>query len=123
MFREPGLGDTLVEMARGGGSSVDEGAVGARILKGIAERGSKERAFQGWAAADLKTYTVIRRHPVCHPIQRWQLCTVPPPSGGGLAILQTLALLEATGPMSNPKRPQTWPRFATAPQWADADRF
>ena len=123
VFRNPALGDTLEQIARDGGSSFYDGALAARILKGIAELGSKERAFQGWAAADLKNYTVIRRHPVCHPIQRWQLCTVPPPSGGGLAILQTLALLEATGPMSNPKRPQTWQRFATALQWADADRY
>lgn len=47
---------------------------------------------------------------------------MPPPSGGGLAILQTLALLEATGPMPAPTRPNAWQRFATALQWADADR-
>ena len=123
VFRNPALGDTLEQIARDGGTTFYDGALAAQILKVMADLGSKERAFQGWSAADLKNYTVIRRRPVCHPIQRWKLCTVPPPSGGGLAILQTLALLEATGPMSTPKQPQAWQRFAKALQWADADRF
>ena len=123
VFRNPALGNTLEQIARDGGPTFYDGALAGRILKGMADLGSKERAFQGWSAADLKNYTVIRRRPACHPIQRWKLCTVPPPSGGGLAILQTLALLEATGPMSTPKQPQAWQRFATALQWADADRL
>jgi gamma-glutamyltranspeptidase/glutathione hydrolase len=123
VFRNPSLGDTLEQIARNGGPTFYDGALAARILKGMAELGSHDQAFQGWSAADLSNYTVIRRRPVCHPIQRWTLCTVPPPSGGGLAILQTLAFLEATGPMSTPKRPRAWKRFATALQWADADRL
>ena len=123
VFRNPALGDTLEQIARDGGSTFYNGTLAARILKGMADLGSNEQAFQGWSAADLKNYAVIRRRPVCHPIQHRTLCTVPPPSGGGLAILQTLALLEATGPISAPKRPKAWQRFATALQWADADRF
>ena len=121
-FRNPALGATLEQIARAGGPTFYDGALAAQILKGMADLGSNEQAFQGWSAADLKNYSVIRRRPVCHPIQRWRLCTVPPPSGGGLAILQTLALLEATGPMPAPTRPDAWQRFATALQWADADR-
>ena len=122
VFRNPVLGDTLAQIARDGGPTFYDGVLASQILNGIADLGSNEQAFQGWSSADLKNYSVIRRRPVCHPIQRWRLCTVPPPSGGGLAILQTLALLDATGAISTPGRPKAWQRFATALQWADADR-
>ena len=48
---------------------------------------------------------------------------MPPPSSGGLAVLQTLALLNQSNALSGPADPQTWRLLARAQAWADADRL
>src|SRR5690606_8309062 len=35
------------------------------------------------------------REPVCGPYKAWRICGMPPPSSGGVAVLQTLGILEA----------------------------
>ena len=44
--------------------------------------------------ADLAGYKPIKREPVCGPYRVWIVCGMPPPSSGGIAVLQVLALLE-----------------------------
>ena len=44
--------------------------------------------------ADLADYRAIKREALCGPYRVWTVCGMPPPSSGGLAILQILALLE-----------------------------
>ena len=48
---------------------------------------------------------------------------MPPPSSGGLAVLQTLALLNQSNALSGPADPQSWRLLARAQAWADADRL
>jgi gamma-glutamyltranspeptidase/glutathione hydrolase len=43
---------------------------------------------------DLAAYRVRVREPVCAPYRAWTVCGMPPPSSGGIAVLQVLALLE-----------------------------
>ena len=45
-------------------------------------------------SADLADYKPIKREPVCGPYRVWIVCGMPPPSSGGIAILQVLGLLE-----------------------------
>jgi gamma-glutamyltranspeptidase/glutathione hydrolase len=57
---------------------------------------------------DLAGYRALEREPLCGPYRQWRVCSMPPPSSGGVAVLQILGLLERT-------------RFARAPpQSADA---
>lgn len=44
--------------------------------------------------ADLAGYRPIRREAVCGAYRLWRVCGMPPPSSGGIAILQMLTLLE-----------------------------
>ena len=46
------------------------------------------------ALADLADYKPIKREPLCGPYRVWIVCGMPPPSSGGIAILQMLGLLE-----------------------------
>ena len=50
---------------------------------------------------------------------------MPPPSSGGLALLQTLALLSQSTDLarSSAADPQTWLQLASAQAWADADPY
>ena len=44
--------------------------------------------------ADLATYTVKQREPVCTPYRDREICGMPPPSSGGMAVAATLGILE-----------------------------
>ncbi len=45
--------------------------------------------------ADLKQYRPIWRDPVCGPFQQYRVCAMPPPSSGGVHLLQMLNLVDA----------------------------
>jgi gamma-glutamyltranspeptidase / glutathione hydrolase len=51
--------------------------------------------------ADLKQYRSIWRDPVCGPFQQYRVCSMPPPSSGGVHLLQMLNLVDG-------KALQTW---------------
>ena len=123
LFRNPALASTLERLARDGGASFYRGALAQQILAGINALRAEQPGFRRWRPADLEDYTVVRRPPLCHRLLSYRLCTVPPPSSGGLAVLQTLALLNQSRAFSGPTDPDTWRQLARAQAWADADRL
>src|SRR3546814_10847560 len=42
---------------------------------------------------DLLAYRAKRRDPVCMAYRVWRVCSMPPPSSGGITVLQTLGML------------------------------
>ena len=48
----------------------------------------------GMTMADLASYRAIKRTPVCGEYRGYELCSMAPPSSGGVTLLQTLMLLE-----------------------------
>ncbi|WP_449433586.1 gamma-glutamyltransferase [Pseudomonas putida] len=84
----------------------------ARVLQQIAEQGP-EAFYTGEIAEaivaqvrnhpnagllsldDLRGYQAKERTPLCGPYKSWQVCGMPPPSSGGVAVLQTLGILAA----------------------------
>ncbi len=84
----------------------------ARTLTRIAENGADEfylgETARTLAAAmeangglitldDLKNYKAVERTPLTGKYRNYTVITAPPPSAGGLGILQMLAMLEGTG--------------------------
>ena len=123
LFRNPALARTLQTLAQEGGRAFYEGPLAQRIQRGVNALTAQAPNFKGWSANDLASYAVVRRSPLCRVLMKHRVCTVPPPSSGGLAVLQTLALLEATGGFNDPSLPQSWRDLALAESWADADRL
>jgi gamma-glutamyltranspeptidase/glutathione hydrolase len=73
--------------------------------------------------ADLATYQAKPRPPVCASYRAYKVCSMGPPSSGGIAVLMILKQLErfdmaALGPSS----PQAWHLFAESSRLAYADR-
>ncbi|MCP1520480.1 gamma-glutamyltranspeptidase/glutathione hydrolase [Pseudomonas migulae] len=56
---------------------------------------------------DLNGYTAKERAPLCTDYKRWQVCGMPPPSSGGIAVAQILGTLQALEARD--------PRYALAP--------
>jgi len=124
-FRNPALAQTLRQLARKGGPTFYQGPLAQQILRGINALQASEPNFRGWTPADLSNYAVVRRAPLCKQQLQHRICTMPPPSSGGLALLQTLALLNQSTdlPSSSAGMPQVWRQLARAQAWADADRL
>ena len=59
---------------------------------------------------------MVRRTPLCNQQLQHRICTMPPPSSGGLALLQTLALLNQNSNLasSSASEPQVWRQLASA---------
>ena len=72
---------------------------------------------------DLINYRSIERKPVCAPYKAYKVCSMAPPSSGGITVLQIMALLEH----SNAPLQQHWDTdsahaFTQASRLAFADR-
>lgn len=83
------LARTLADLARDA-RSFYEGRVGQAIVEEVQRGGGLI------TAADLKSYQPVWREPLCAPWRDLELCTMPPPSSGGVALVQILRLLEGT---------------------------
>ena len=100
-------GDTLRVIARGGARMFYEGDIAKDMV--LAVRTHEKPGDM--TEADLRNYRALEREPVCGPYRAWRVCSMGPPSSGGVAVLQILGLLQRT-------------RFARAPpQSADALHF
>ena len=86
----PALADTMQLIADKGSIVLREGPIAEEMVKRV-----QSHARPGTLSlADLASYRVIKREPLCGPYRVWTICGMGPPSSGGLAILQALAILE-----------------------------
>lgn len=112
----------------------------AETLQFVAERGSRGLA-QGPIAdymvarvrlherpgtmelSDIAAYRPLKREVLCGPYRIWVICGMPPPSSGGVAILQILGLLEPFElHREAPNSPRAVHLIAEASRLAFADR-
>ena len=111
--------ETLRAIARGGASVFYEGDIAKDMVLAV-----RTHAKPGdLTEADIRSYRAVEREAVCGPYRRWRVCSMGPPSSGGVAVLQMLGLLERTSFARAP--PQSVPAlhlFAEAGKLAYADR-
>lgn len=90
VLRQPELAATLDRIRKNGARDFYEGQT-ARIL-------AEESARAGGTITleDLKAYTVVERAPLTGKYRGYDIITAPPPSSGGLGMLQIMGMLEGT---------------------------
>ena len=111
----------LSRLARQGPDALYAGSTAARIV----ERTRATPLGGSMTLADLASYKVVKRQPLCRPYRVYQIC-VPPPPSSGVGILQLMGLLEQTDiGARGPGDPQAWFLFAEASRimYADRDRY
>lgn len=73
--------------------------------------------------ADLQSYRVVKRDPVCHIYRGHKICGMGPPSSGALTVGQILGILEHFDlPSLGPDSADSWHLMAEASKLAFADR-
>jgi len=87
-FLSPQL-PALRELAKEGPQAFRSGRLGQSLLKTVNAQGGI------WTAEDLQQDFLVIRQPLRTTFQGHEVWTMPPPSSGGVALVQTLAFLEA----------------------------
>ncbi|MCV4188290.1 gamma-glutamyltransferase [Pseudomonas aeruginosa] len=89
LLRQPQLARTLERLGRYGRIGFYEGETADKLLAGVRAGGGV------WSAADLRDYRVIERRPLEVKLANGrELISAPPPSAGGVALAQSLQMLE-----------------------------
>ncbi len=89
VFRQPELAQTLKEIADGGPRAFYEGRIAAEIV-------STEHVLGGIITrADLAGYRAKLRKPLTGTFRGYTILTAPPPSSGGVAVIEMLNILDS----------------------------
>ncbi len=90
-LRQPELARTLERIARLGASEFYEGETARKLAAAMTSHGGHI------TLADLKNYAAVERKPLTARYKGYGLVTAPPPSSGGVGLLQMLGVLEGSG--------------------------
>ena len=90
-LKNPELAQTLRTIAKGGAKAFYTGPIAQAIVDKV-RNAPVNRA--GMTLADLAAYHAVERKPVCGTYRVYRLCSMGPPSSGGVAVLQVLGMLE-----------------------------
>ncbi len=122
-FRNQKLASTLSRLAQGGVDEFYRGQVANDLIADIQLQQNSNERVQTITKEDLASYKIQKRNPICRKYRSWRICSFPPPSGGGIAVLQALGtyeiLLKKFGSESTVNR---WHLLAESLRLADADR-
>ena len=90
-LKNPAFAATLKRIAAGGANAFYTG----EIARDVVHTANSYAANPGdLTTADLASYRAYVRKPVCGPYRSYRVCGVPPPSSGGITVLQMLGMLE-----------------------------
>ncbi len=88
IFSQPELAATLARLQKDGPREFYEGETARLIADGMAKNGGTI------TLADLKNYRAVERTPLHGTYRGYDVVTMPPPSSGGVLVLEMLAMLE-----------------------------
>jgi gamma-glutamyltranspeptidase / glutathione hydrolase len=87
-FRQPDLAFTLKQIKEKGRDGFYKGKIAELIVKQV-------KVFKGLISLkDLEDYRAVEREPVTGTYRDYSIVSMPPPSSGGIALIQLLNILE-----------------------------
>ncbi|MGE5487498.1 MAG: gamma-glutamyltransferase [bacterium] len=90
-FVQPELAATLERIARGGAREFYAGETARMIARAMAEHGGTI------TLDDLRRYEAVEREPLTGQCKGFEIITAPPPSSGGIGLLEMMGILDGTG--------------------------
>lgn len=91
ILKQPELAATLARIARVGPDDFYQGEIARTLAAGMAANGGLV------TLDDLKEYRAVERQPLEGNYKGYHIISAPPPSSGGIGILQMLGMLENSG--------------------------
>ena len=85
---QPELADTLLAIAQVGAQAFYDGAIAQKIAAAVQAAGGV------MTAADFKNYHAVERAPIGGTYRGYDIVSMPPPSSGGIALVEMLNILE-----------------------------
>nr|WP_244406185.1 gamma-glutamyltransferase [Methylocella silvestris] len=89
LLLQPDLANVIEAIGRDGERAFYEGEVADKILASVAAAGGR------MTRDDLKSYRAVEREPVRGEYRGRQIISMPPPSSGGLHVIELLNILES----------------------------
>jgi gamma-glutamyltranspeptidase/glutathione hydrolase len=115
----PEYAGTLRSIARSGANALHAGPIAQDVVRAVAAHVRPGDL----ALKDLAQYRAVERAPVCGRYRTFRVCSMAPPSSGGIAVLQILGILERTAfGRAAPNSADAVHYFAEAGRLAYADR-
>ena len=90
LMKNPAYAETLKAVAAGGADAFYEGAIAEAIVAAVTSAPNPGDMTMD----DLANYRPVKREPVCSFYRAYQICSMAPPSSGGVTTLQIMAMLE-----------------------------
>ncbi|MBO0766611.1 MAG: gamma-glutamyltransferase, partial [Hyphomicrobiaceae bacterium] len=122
LLKNPEFAATLRAIAKDGADAFYTGAIAQAIVDAVRLAPHRQGDL---ALSDLAGYRVKEREPVCFAYRAMRICSMGPPSSGGLAVGQVLKLIEGfdvgRGP-ADALNPRALHLIAEAERLAFADR-
>lgn len=119
LLKNPALADTLAQVAADP-EAFYTGPIAADIAAAVQHAPVNPGKL---TEADIAGYQPKLREPVCLPYRVWKICGMGPPSSGGIAVGQTLGILEGLGiENAAPESAEAVNLFAESARLAYADR-
>ena len=119
-LRNPELARTLRAIAAGGAKAFYTGSIAQAIVDKVNHAPLNPARM---TLADISSYQAKERPPVCGTYRGLRLCSMGPPSSGGVSVLQILGMLEGFSPKQlQPNTLSEIHLFSEASRLAFADR-
>lgn len=91
IFRNPEYAATLKAIAAGGARAFYTGEIAQAIVDTVKSTPMNPGSM---TLADLANFQARERAPVCGAYRVWKICSMGPPSSGGIAIVQIMGMLQ-----------------------------
>ena len=91
ILKNPALADTLREIAANGSKAFYSGDIAQAIVDAVQHAPVNPG---GMTLADLAHYAPRELPPVCGSYRQYRLCSMGPPSSGGVGVIQILSMLQ-----------------------------
>lgn len=117
-LRNPAFAATLRKIAAEGPDVFYKGEIADAIVAAVSTPVNPGLLSK----ADLAAYKVVERKAICAPYRDYEVCGFPPPTSGGVGVLQTLAMLERFDLKTIGRGPAAAHLFAEALKRVYADR-
>ncbi|MGE0827824.1 MAG: gamma-glutamyltransferase family protein [Hyphomonadaceae bacterium] len=119
ILRNPAYAESLRAIAARGPDALRDGP----LAEAIVAAARREPLAGALSLSDLQSYRARRLDPVCGAFRVYRVCSMPPPSSGGVAVIETLGLFERARPNAEGvQSPEDWAAYLWAARLAYVDR-